>query len=836
LNSLLEKIREALGDRYDVESEVGAGGMCTVFRARDLKLDRTVALKVFRPELAAALGVERFLTEVRTSAQLNHPHILPLHDSGEADGLLYMVMPFVEGESLADRLAREPQLPVDEAIEIACEVLDALGYAHAQGLIHRDVKPGNIMLSEGHALLADFGISRAVDAAAEDRLTGTGVTVGTPAYMSPEQSSNVTNLDGRSDLYSLGCTLYEMLVGDVPFTGKTPQVVIVRHSMDQVPRPKLARETIPDDVEEAILKAMAKSPADRFRSAEDFREALRTSSGMVTSPTLPKTGTDRKGSFFSRGRVVGALAVLALVLGWAAYQGGLFSGGQTTVPGTGPSPNRLAVLYLDDLSEDDLGYLSAGITEGLIDRLKEVRSLDVVSKNGVAQFRGTSATRDSLVRALNVGSLVEGTVESIPSDQFRVTVRLVDAESGADIGREAFEFGRGDVLAVRDSVITSVELFLRRRLGEEVQFREYQAELARNPDAWIAFHRGEQLRKEAKELIAVGEEEPGRSAYLGADSMYQIAETADPDWDEPPAMRAEVWYRLSWLALADPAETEESTGAALAHAERALSIDDSSISGLEMRGTVRYFRWLLGLDPGTATPEESFAAARADLERVVALDPTRATAHSTLSHLYSQIPDYPAANLAAVRALEEDAYLDNAQSVLLRLFNTSYDMEHLAWAQRWCDEGKEKFPDDYRLMECDLFLMTTSAREADPSLAWEVLDRMVEAAPDALKAYQGLSGRILVGGILGRAGLADSARVVLEGAEIDPQADITTLDLLPLKAFAYRLNGDDDTAFDILRRYFASNPDHRITPDEEISWWWRGMEDDPRFEAFRMSG
>jgi serine/threonine-protein kinase len=747
-----------------------------------------------------------------------------------------MVMPFVEGESLADRLEREPQLPVDEAIQITCEILDALGYAHDHGLIHRDVKPGNIMLSEGHALLADFGVSRAVDAAAEERLTGTGLAVGTPAYMSPEQADNLSTLDGRADLYSLACSLYEMLVGDVPFTGKTPQVVITRHSLDQVPRPKLARETIPDDVEEAILKAMAKSPADRFRSAGGFSAALQSASAHVTSPEVPRGVVGKRRRLFSPARMLGGAAVLVLVLGWVAYQQGLFSNPPSDDVGGGPDPNRLAVLYFDDETGGDLTYLATGFTEGIIDRLKSVRALDVISRNGVAQFRGTDTSRDSIVNALNVGSLVEGSVESLASDRFRVSVRLVDGASGADIGRKAFEFARTDVLAVQDSVLGSMEEFLRSRLGPEIQLRTHQLERRESPESWIAFHRGERYRKEAKRLMAVGEDEPGRAAYLVADSFYALAESMGPDWDEPPAMRAEVWYRLSWMFLADPSQADEHTRIALGHAEQALAIDENSVPGLEMRGRLRYFRWLLDLDPDPSVRDENFAAARADLERAVQVDPTRATVHSTLSHLYSQIPDHPAANLAAVRAMEEDAYLEDAPSTLLRLFNTSYDLEHLTWAQRWCEEGKTRFPGDYRLIECDLFLMTMETRDPDPELAWQVLDRMVEAAPDPLKTYQGLTGKILVGGIIGRAGLPDSARAVLDQAEIDPQADITTLDLLPLKAFAYRLVGDDDSAFDLLTRYFASKPDHRITPDEEISWWWRGMEDDPRFEAFRMSG
>ena len=219
--STAAKLTTVLADRYRIERELGAGGMATVYLAEDLKHDRKVAIKVLRPELAMALGAERFLREIATTANLRHPHILPLYDSGEAGGFLYYVMPLVEGESLRDRLDRQKQLPIDEALSISREVADALGYAHQRGIIHRDIKPENILLEGGHAVVADFGIARAISRAGADKLTATGISVGSPLYMSPEQAAGDANLDGRSDLYALGCVLYEMLGGQAPFTGPT---------------------------------------------------------------------------------------------------------------------------------------------------------------------------------------------------------------------------------------------------------------------------------------------------------------------------------------------------------------------------------------------------------------------------------------------------------------------------------------------------------------------------------------------------------------------------------------------------------------------------------------
>jgi serine/threonine-protein kinase len=270
------RLSAALSDRYRIERELGAGGMATVYLAHDVRHDRKVALKVLRPELSAILGAERFLAEIKTTANLQHPHILPLHDSGEANGLVYYVMPFVEGESLRDRLAREHQLPVDDAVRIATEVADALAYAHQQGVIHRDVKPGNVLLQGGHALVADFGIALAASRGeGASRMTETGMSLGTPAYMAPEQAMGERAITPRADIYALGAVLYEMLSGEPPFVGPTAQAILAR-VMTEEPRPlSLRRHTIPAHVEATVRTALEKLPADRFASAADFAAALR---------------------------------------------------------------------------------------------------------------------------------------------------------------------------------------------------------------------------------------------------------------------------------------------------------------------------------------------------------------------------------------------------------------------------------------------------------------------------------------------------------------------------------------------------------------------------------
>ena len=284
-------LANALSDRYEIEREAGAGGMATVYLARDIRHARQVALKVLHPDLAAALGPERFLAEIRTTANLQHPHILPLHDSGDANGFLFYVMPFVAGESLRQRLERETQLPIDDAVRITREVLSALDYAHRHGIVHRDIKPENILLHDGAALVADFGIALAVQQAGTQRMTQTGLSLGTPHYMSPEQAMGEKNVDGRADIYAAGAVLYEMLTGEPPFTGASTQAIVAKVMTERPMSPRTVRDTIPSHVETAVMRALAKLPADRFATAKQFADALE---GRETADTAAEVA---RGSF-----------------------------------------------------------------------------------------------------------------------------------------------------------------------------------------------------------------------------------------------------------------------------------------------------------------------------------------------------------------------------------------------------------------------------------------------------------------------------------------------------------------------------------------------------------
>lgn len=437
-----EQLQAALAGHYTIDRELGHGGMAIVYLALDARHDRRVALKVLRPEIAAALGAERFLREIRIAAGLSHPNILPLYDSGEAGGILYYVMPYVEGESLRDRLNREGPMPLAEALAIATETADALGHAHTHDVVHRDVKPENILLSGGHALVADFGIARAINAAGGDQLTETGIAIGTPAYMSPEQATAQRAVDGRADVYALGCVLYEMLAGGPPFSGPSAQAVLARHALDPVPPLRTVRPDLPPRVERAVLRALAKTPADRFPTATALREALLSAE---RTPARPRA-------------LIAALALLAvLVVGGAAYLTLRLS------PRAAP-PRSVAVLPFRNLSPDPSDeYFSTGISEELTTALGKVEGLRVAAPTSAGSFQKTSATARQIGRTLGVATLLEGTVRRA-GGRLRVGAHLINADSGYDLWSDEYERDVRDVFAVQDEITRAIVGALRVKL------------------------------------------------------------------------------------------------------------------------------------------------------------------------------------------------------------------------------------------------------------------------------------------------------------------------------------------------------------------------------------
>jgi serine/threonine-protein kinase len=400
--------------------------MAVVFLAKDERHDRNVALKVLRPELASEIGAERFLREIKMAAGLTHPHILPLYDSGQAQDFLFYVMPNMEGQSLRGRLEREQQLPLDEALRITQEVASALDYAHRHGVVHRDIKPENILLHEGAAMVADFGIGKAASAAG-DAITQTGIAVGTPAYMSPEQSTAEEDIDGRSDLYSLGCVLFEMLTGEQPYTGPTAQAVIAKRFISPIPHVNVVRD-VPDALDAAVTRALARTAVDRFASAAEFAATLRrVQSGTTTPDGIP------------------------------------------AVEASGPDKESIAVLPLANRSADpENEYFSDGMTEEIINVLGKVPGIQVASRTSSFAFKGKSVDVREIGEKLGVGTVLEGSVRKV-GNRIRITTQLTDVTNGYNLWNETYDRQLEDVFAVQDEISRAIVEALKLQLvGEEI--------------------------------------------------------------------------------------------------------------------------------------------------------------------------------------------------------------------------------------------------------------------------------------------------------------------------------------------------------------------------------
>jgi eukaryotic-like serine/threonine-protein kinase len=402
----VQQLRAALADRYLIEGELGRGGMATVYLAEDLRHKRRVAVKVLHAELSAAVGKERFLREITTAANLTHPHIVPVFDSGEADGHLYFVMPLIEGETLRARIEREGPLPVEEAIRLIRQVADGLEYAHGAGVLHRDLKPENIMLSRGHALLADFGIAGSTNGTSEQhRLTQTGTSLGTAAYMSPEQATGERELGPPSDVYALASVLYELLTGEAPFTGPTFQAILVKRFTQEAPSCSSRRDDTPAGCDAAVARALAREPAERFPSVRAFAEAIAT------------------------------VATAAIV--------------HLTPPATERS---IVVLPFANLSPDaENEYFSDGLTEEIISDLSAVRALNVISRTTAMQLKGTTRDIRTLGRELGVRYVLEGGVRKA-GNRLRITAQLIDAKTDSHLWTEKFSGTMDDIFEVQERV------------------------------------------------------------------------------------------------------------------------------------------------------------------------------------------------------------------------------------------------------------------------------------------------------------------------------------------------------------------------------------------------
>jgi serine/threonine-protein kinase len=488
MTDALARLTAALSHRYTILRELGAGGMATVYLAEDLKHHRQVAIKVMRPELAESLGAERFLREVEIAARLSHPNILPVFDSGDAEGFLYYVMPLVEGESLPDRLKREKQLPVGEALRIAREVADALAYAHARGIVHRDIKPANILLNDGHAMVADFGIARAASSGGQ-ALTQTGLAIGTPQYMSPEQAGGDPNIDGRTDIYALGCVLYEMLAGEPPFTGPTAQAIIAR-ALTETPRPlQQTRATLAPAVTAAISTAMARAPADRFANARDMASALtaaedfsRINSGATATSAAP-TRSWRTVTFAAVAVVLIALAVWR----YTAGKGGATSAGAKSV----------AVLPFVNQGPADQAYLADGIVDEVRDKLARLEQLTVTASASADQYRASTKSGKEIAQELHVDQVLMGKVSwgqgAGGKRQVRVVTELVDGKTGAVTWRDTFDADSTDAFAIQGRIATSVAVALGTVLRKD-DAKELAGRPTQNAEAYDLFLKANAVR------------------------------------------------------------------------------------------------------------------------------------------------------------------------------------------------------------------------------------------------------------------------------------------------------------------------------------------------------
>ncbi|HEX9582612.1 MAG TPA: serine/threonine-protein kinase [Gemmatimonadales bacterium] len=451
--SHIDRLNAAFAGKYQVDREVGSGGMATVYLARDVKHDRKVAIKILKPELSAALGPDRFPREIRIVAQLQHPHILPLHDSGETEGFLYYVMPFVDGESLRTKLDRDGQLPVHDAVRILKEVTDALAYAHGQGVMHRDIKPDNVMLSGRHALVTDFGVAKAVSSAGGDKLTTVGVAVGTPAYMSPEQASAEAHIDQRSDIYALGILGYELLVGSPPFTGKTAQAVLSSHMLETPPDIVEKRPAVPPPLADLLMRCLEKNPADRWQTAEEILhqlEVVATPSGGVTpTDTRPiRVTRGRKAPKSSRRWMIGSVMAVTIVGvglgGWAALRG-------DAVPG----PERMAVLPLTDISGSD-GQLVEAMNNQIIVALGQIPGVTVAPGSAMEAYKTAPKPAAQIAEELHVGAILEGNVFRA-GQRMRITLQLTNPRTIQQIWSHSFDLDlSGDLFDAMDGVIPQI--------------------------------------------------------------------------------------------------------------------------------------------------------------------------------------------------------------------------------------------------------------------------------------------------------------------------------------------------------------------------------------------
>jgi TolB-like protein/Flp pilus assembly protein TadD len=647
VDAIAERLGPALAGRYSVDRELGRGGMAVVFLARDLRHERLVALKVLRPELSPSLGAERFLREIRLAAALQHPHILPLFDSGEAAGLLYYVMPYVEGESLRARIERQGQLTVEDTLKIAGELADALQYAHDRDVVHRDIKPENVLLSGGHALVADFGIARAIRAAGGLKLTDTGLAVGTPAYMSPEQATG-QQVDGRADIYALGCLVYEMLTGAPPFTGPNAQAVMARHSVDPVPPLGTVRE-VPAQVELVVRKALAKSPADRWGSATEFAGALRLARA--------DTRTSSPGRRPAGAGIALVAALLATAAGWAAWP----RAARPPVRTTGAdSLSSVAVLPFVLLGDTGQAHVARGLTEAVITGLVKLEGVRVPAASTVLATHSGGDPRE-IGRSLQVGMVLSSTLQ-MAGRKLRLTSRLINVDDGLTVWSEHFDGEMVDVFAMQDSVTRKIVYALKPRLTPAARVALARSPATRDPEAYNLYMLGRYFYAQATP-----------AALRRALDYYRQAMARDSTYADPLVGLVQTYLLIENVEPGTSVAQEPTAQELLV---RALAIDSTHGGAHNLLGTYRWlacdtsgaereFQAAIRFEPGSAESHRQYASTLLELHRpaeavahmrqAASLEPTSPWVLAVLSVAYGAAGRHDSAHAVGERAYELDS-------------------------------------------------------------------------------------------------------------------------------------------------------------------------------------